>query len=150
MSRIRAGDALIGLALLALLVAALLPSYRARALDRLVEDAVGDVDALRGGVAQARELNGSWPEAAPAGVAPTAVSGAFPGDSGLVRNGYVLEWRLWNRVEEVPAPPRPAVPATLDDDEQPPATSGDRPGDAPPDSATVEITRCTSLSCIEG
>lgn len=141
MNRIQAGDALIGLAVVALLLAALLPSYRARAFDRTVEAAVSDVETLRTGAAQARNLNGRWPDATPAGLAPPGVSGAFPGDSALVRDGYTLEWRLWNRVENAPAPPRPAAPPVLDEDEQPPPTGGGRPGDAPPDSAAVEMIK---------
>ncbi|MDX1495238.1 MAG: hypothetical protein R3253_14320, partial [Longimicrobiales bacterium] len=102
MSRFGAGDALIGLAAVALLLAALIPSYRARAFQRLVSEASTDVEALRVGAMQARNLNGNWPPAAPPGVAPQQLTGSFPGDSALAKGDYTLEWRLWNRVEDVP------------------------------------------------
>lgn len=137
MSRIGPGDALIGLALLTLVVAALLPSYRARAFDAAVEDAVADVDRLRSAALQAYRVNGQWPAPSEPGRIPAATSGAFGNDTTMIREAYVLEWRLWHRIDRVPAPPTPPTPAPLDPDEAPPATV--RPGDAPPDSVGPEL-----------
>lgn len=134
------GDALIGLALVALVVAALLPTYRAQAFDRMVEEATADVEALRAAASRQREVAGSWPPAAEPGRVPAGVSRAFGGDSLMVRDGYSLEWRLWARIDEVPAPVRPPAPPTeLDDDEVPPAST--TPTDAPPDSVATEMIR---------
>lgn len=138
MNRLGTGDAMIGLAVIALVLAALLPTYRARAFDGLVASAVGDVDALRQATVQSRSATGSWPAAASPGLVPEGARAAFPGDSGLARDAYTLEWRLWERVEGVPAPPRPPSPPVLDDDEQPPA-GGLVAADAPPDSAAFEV-----------
>jgi hypothetical protein len=136
-NRIGPGDALIGLALLTLVLASLLPSYRARAFDATVEDAVADIDRLRTAALQAYRLNGGWPPAMEPGRVPPGMSGVYGGDGTMVREAYVLEWRLWHRVARVPAPPRATAPASLDDDEVVPTTP--RPGDAPPDSVGPEL-----------
>lgn len=138
MNRIGRDDALIGLAVVALVLAAILPTYRARALDRGVESATADVDALRLAAIRSRSATGAWPAAAAPGIVPEGAAAAFPGDSALARDGYTLEWRLWERVEEVPAPPRPQTAPVLDADEQPPA-GGLVSADAPPDSAAAEV-----------
>lgn len=138
MNRIGTGDAVIGLAILALVAAALLPSYRARAFDRLVESAVADVDALRQAASRTRASSNAWPPAMPPGVVPVGASGVFPGDSALARDGYTLEWLLWERVEETLAPARPPALPVLDDDEAPQSMIPDA-ADAPPDSAAVEV-----------
>ena len=132
------GDALIGLAVVALVLAAILPTYRGRALDRVVESATADVDALRLAVIRSRSATGAWPAAAAPGIVPEGAAGAFPGDSALARDGYTLEWRLWERIEEVPAPPRPQAAPALDADEQPRA-GGLVSADAPPDSAAAGV-----------
>lgn len=139
MSRIGPGDALIGLALVTLVIAALLPSYRARAFDAAVDDATDDVDRLRSAALQAYRANGRWPSATEPGRAPAGTSGAFGNDTTMVRDEYILEWRLWHRTDRVPAPPRATATAPLDDDEIPPATR--LPGDAPPDSVGPELMR---------
>lgn len=137
MSRIGPGDALVGLALLTLAVAAVLPSYRARAFDATVEDAVADVDRLRTAALQASRANGRWPSAMAPGQVPPGTSGAFGDDPTMIRPDYVLEWRLLSKVDRVPAPPRATAQVSLDDDEVPPATR--RPGDSPPDSVGPEL-----------
>lgn len=138
MNRIGTGDAMIGLAILALVAAALLPSYRARAFDGLVEAAVADVDALRQATTRTRASSGAWPPTVPPGIVPDGAAGIFPGDSALARTDYTLEWRLWERVEEAPAPARAPTPPVLDDDEAPP-TAIPVAADAPPDSAATEM-----------
>ncbi|MBT8487804.1 MAG: hypothetical protein HKN72_15230 [Gemmatimonadetes bacterium] len=138
MNRIGTGDAMMGLAVVTLLLAAILPTLRARAFDRVIESAVADVDALRLAAIRSSSATGAWPAAAAPGIVPLGAAAAFPGDSALARDGYTLEWRLWERVEEVPAPPRPETPPVLDADEEPPV-GGLVSTDAPPDSALAEV-----------
>lgn len=124
---------MIGLALLSLVFAALLPTYRARRFDRMAEDAIQDVATLRDATERARELNGAWPPAAPAGEVPEGAAGAFP-DSVLGGQGYTLEWRLLDRVEYVLTPVVvPPIPI-LDPDEEPDPGALE-PDDPPADSA---------------
>lgn len=139
MNRIGPGDALIGLALVTLVIAALLPSYQARTFDAAVDGAVADVDRLRTAALQAYRANGRWPSAMEPGRIPPGTSGAFGSDTTMIRDDYVLEWRLWHRIARVPAPPREAPPAPPDEDEVPPATP--RPADAPPDSVGPELVQ---------
>ncbi len=129
---------MIGLALMALVLAALLPTARARSFDRLVESAVTDIEALRQATTVTRSSAGAWPPAVAPGDIPEGAAAAFPGDSALARDGYTLQWRLWERVEEVLAPPRPPTPPVLDPDEDPPV-GGLIAADAPPDSAAAEV-----------
>lgn len=137
--RVGPGDALVGLSLLALVLAALVPTFRARAFDRLVEAAAADVDALRVAAEGQRRVRGSWPPAAPSGVIPSGVSVAFQGDTTMAREEYALEWRLWDRVEQVEAPPGPPEVVVVDEDEVPMSPAAVRPGDLPPDSVGPEM-----------
>lgn len=132
--RVGPEDALIGLSLLSMVFAALLPTYRARAFDRLVEDVTRDVEALRAAATVQREANGRWPPTSERGRIPLGVSGAFSGDTTLSRDDYALQWRLWDRVEYVPAPPRPATTIVVDEDEEPVDPTQAASGDLPPDS----------------
>ena len=129
---------MIGLAVIALVLASLLPTYRARAFDGVVESAIADVEAVRQATTRVRASTGSWPTAVPPGMMPDGSSASLPADSALVREGYSIEWRLWERVDEEPAPARAPTPPVLDPDEQPPV-GGLVAGDAPPDSAAVEV-----------
>ncbi len=141
--RIGPGDALIGLALLTLVFAALLPAYRARAFDDLVDDALADVEALRTAMLTAREASAQWPPAMPVGRIPTGAAAAFGGDTTMARPGYALEWSLWRRVDRVRAPPRPPAPPSLDEDESPPPVTTSAT-DPVPDSVgpeTVPVVR---------
>lgn len=140
MNRIGTGDAVIGLALMALVLAALLPTARARSFDQLVESALSDIDAMRQATTVTRSSTGALPAAVAPGAIPEGAAAAFPGDSALARDGYTLEWRLWERVEEVLAPPRPPTPPVLDPDEEPPV-GGLIAADAPPDSAAAELVQ---------
>lgn len=126
--RVTVGDASIGGALAVLLAAILLPTLRARGFERLVADATADVETMRAAAGSVFETTGRWPEDAEIGVIPVEISGAFQDDSLLVRDGYAVHWRLWARVERVPAPRRPPSPDA----------------DAPPDSVelgTVPVVR---------
>lgn len=136
--RVGPGDALIGLSLLALVLAALVPTFRQRAFDRLVEDAVADVEALRASAMTQRDVRGSWPPFSPPGRVPGVVSGAFGGDTVVARERYALEWRLWDRVDYVEAPPRPPGSGMVDEDEAA-VDPTPRPGDLPPDSVGPEM-----------
>lgn len=138
MNRVGTGDAMIGLGVIALVMAALLPTYRARAFNAAVESAVADVEAVRQATSRIRSTTGAWPTAVPPGMLPNGSSGALPADSALIRDGYAIEWRLWQRVEEELAPARSLAPPILDPDEQPPLT-GLVAADAPPDSAAAEV-----------
>jgi len=138
MRRFGTGDAMIGLGLLALILSALLPSYRARSFDQLVTEAASDVDLLRGSAERRFRTQGQWPRTAPAGVLPPGTSGSFQGDSTLARERYSVQWRLWERVEYVVAPPT-AGPVVFDADETPPDPEALVPGDLPPDSVGPEL-----------
>jgi len=136
-NRVGPGDALIGLALVTLVLAALLPVYRARAFETMVDDATTDVDTLRGAMVRAREAGSGWPATTPPGRVPSGAFSAFGGDTTMVRDEYVLQWRLWDRIERVPAPPRPPSPEAIDPDEAPPPEPA--AGDAPPDTVGPEL-----------
>ena len=137
--RMGTGDALIGLALIALVLAGLLPTYRARAFDRALGEAVAEVDALVAAAQRRRATTGDWPEARPAGRVPSGAASIFEGDSTMVRDAYTLEWSLLDRVAYVEAPPRPSSSGALFDDDEVPTPPQGRAGDAVPDSATVEM-----------
>lgn len=138
--RVGPGDALIGLSLLALVFAVLLPTFRARAFDSLVEDASSDVDALREAALRQLQVNGGWPPSMEPGAIPIGVSGAFRGENAMVRDEYTLQWRLWDRVEYVQAPPpRSSGVRVVDDDEAPVDVSSVVAGDLPPDTASTEL-----------
>ncbi|MDX1646786.1 MAG: hypothetical protein R3304_06565 [Longimicrobiales bacterium] len=130
------GDALIGLGLAVLVVAALLPTYRARAFQSSVAEAVADVDALRAAALRFVAATGEWPPARPPGSVPAGASGSFGGDTTMVRDAYMLQWTLLERVEhvEAPGPPTSAGASMVDDDEEPLQDVRVR-SDPPPDSA---------------
>lgn len=129
--RLKTGDVLIGVSVLALVIAGALPTLRAHAFERQVEAAAADVEILRGAAIGQLQVLGRWPPAAGRGQIPRGVSGAFPGDSTLIRRGYSLEWTTWELVDRVEAPFVAAAPTV----------GGDAP---PPDSvspATMPIVR---------
>ena len=139
LQRVGPGDALVGLAMAVLVVVSLLPTYRARAHRQTVEAAVADVRALRSAALTTRSVSGRWPEPRPPGVVPTGAAGSFEGDTTMVRDSHVLEWRLLDRVVYVEAPARAApAGAVLDDDEAPPPPESVL-RDEPPDSVAPEL-----------
>lgn len=136
------GDALIGLSLVALVLAALLPAYRARAFDRLLEEAESDIEALRTAALGEYGSARSWPEPRDPGRIPEELAGVFGADTTMVRKGYVLEWRVLSRVEHVEAPPTPPETRRLDADEMlttDQASAEPDPTDLPPESATPTL-----------
>jgi hypothetical protein len=118
--RVTRGDVAIMISVVLLAGALLAPVIRSRAFHRLTAAAAADVDALRGAALSTFTSTGRWPTPAPAGTAPTELSGAFPGDSALVRSRYRLQWITLEVVEYVDAPAAPVEAV---------------PGDTPPDSS---------------
>jgi hypothetical protein len=119
------GDLAIGIAVVLLLWFLGAPALRARSFRNLVDAAASDVEGLRDAARSTRQTTGRWPPPTSMGIAPPALSAAFPGDSAFVRPGYTLEWSGLSVVEyvEVPVAPTPSAP-------------GD---DAPPDSVAPEV-----------
>lgn len=113
-----AGDWSIGVALIAVVVALLVPSLRVRAFRTELAEAVGEVESLRLGASGYLHQRRAWPAAAAAGAIPTELLGSFPSSTDLVRDRYTLEWAVWEVVDSVEAPP----------------PTGPPPVDAPPDS----------------
>jgi len=113
------GDVLVGIALVALIGTLAYPNLRSRAFRGLLDGAVTDVETMSTAARRTYAASGSWPPPTAAGALPTELAGAFPGDTALVRNGYSLQWRRWEVVEEV---------------EGPPLTVGPEDADLPPDS----------------
>lgn len=86
------GDVLIGLATLSLLAALLYPGIRGYAFRTLVDSTVAEVDAMSSGARGVLSRTGSW-----------------PADSTIVRDAFTLQWRRWEEVEKVLAPPSVAA-----------------------------------------
>ena len=107
------GDVLIGLATLSLVAVLLYPAIRGQVFRSLVDSTVVEVDAVSGGARGVFFRTGAWPT-----------------DSTLVRDAFTLQWRRWEAVDQVLAPPSSvALPAAAD---------------APPDSvgpARVDVVR---------
>lgn len=137
--RMRTGDALIGLAVVAVVLAALLPTYRARAFARTVDEAAADVETLRAAALRLASARGEWPDARPPGRVPTGATGVFDGDTTMVREAYTLEWRLLDRVQYVEAATPPAQSGAVFDDDEVAAPEQSRSVDPPPDSVAPEM-----------
>jgi type II secretory pathway pseudopilin PulG len=116
------GDILIALAVLSLLAALVYPTLRARAFRGLVDSAVAEVEVMRSAAQGVFSRTGSWPAPGAPGEIPPELGSAFPGDSTLTRAEYTLEWKRWEVVGQVRAPPSAAlIPADAD---APPDTVG--------------------------
>lgn len=139
--RVGKGDALIALAVIALILAALLPTYRARDFARTVEEAVADVEALRAAALRLVSAREEWPDARPPGRVPAGTTGAFDDDTTMVREAYTLEWRLVDRIQYMEAAgPPPRSGAFFDDDEVPAPEQGQGQAvDPVPDSVAPEL-----------
>jgi hypothetical protein len=117
------GDVLILLAVLTLGAALTYPALRARAFRVQLQDAVADVETMSAAARQRFASDASWPTPSAPGVIPREVAGAFPRDTALTRDGYTLQWRRWEVVEEVEGPPLLVGP---DDADAPPDSVGPR------------------------
>jgi hypothetical protein len=117
MPRVTHGDAALVVSVVLLSAALLTPMIRARTFQRLALTAAADVEGVRAAALDAYETTGRWPASSPAGIAPEALAGAFPGDSSFVRPQYRLEWTGLQVVDYVEAEP----------------PIGDAPEDTPPD-----------------
>lgn len=137
--RVGAGDALIALAVIALILAALLPTYRARDFARTVEEAVVDVEALRAAALRLVSARGEWPDARPPGRVPAGATGAFDNDTTMVREAYTLEWRLFDRIRYVEAAGPPPRSGAFFDDDEVPAPEQSPSVDPVPDSVAPEL-----------
>lgn len=111
------GDALILLSVVTLAATLLHPTLKERSFQRLVADAIVDVDAVAAAARAARESTGRWPDGADPGTAPAGLAGPAGSDSVFSRPDYTLGWSVWDVVDSVPAPPE----------------GGATPTDAPPD-----------------
>ena len=117
------GDFVIGLALFALLLALVYPTLRARSFRGSLAETVTEVEAFRAGAQRSLQTTGSWPAPEVLGAIPPELSGVFPGETGLAREKYTLQWGRWEVVDYVEAPPSSALP----------------PADAPPDTVGPEM-----------
>ena len=117
------GDFVIGLSLLTLLLALVYPTLRARDFRGSLAETVSEVEAVRAGARRFLQMNGSWPAPEAPGAIPPELAGLFPGDTGLAREKYTLQWGRWEVVDYVEAPPSNEL----------------RPVDAPPDSVGPEL-----------
>lgn len=136
--RVGKGDALIALAVITLILAALLPTYRARAFARIVEEAVTDVETIRAVALRLVSAGGEWPDARPPGRIPAGATGAFD-DTTMVREAYTLEWRLVDRIHYVEAAPAPPRSGAFFDDDEVPAPEQNQAVDPVPDSVAPEL-----------
>lgn len=98
-------DIVMGVALVALLLAAVAPTLRARSHDALVERAERDVETLRVASEQYFASNSAWPTPGEPGAIPAEVASAFPGRATLAENEYSLQWRVLEMLEEQDAAP---------------------------------------------
>jgi len=113
-------DLLIGLAVVALMSALVLPTVRARSFRSLTLHAVSEVDAVRDAVTRSFAQRGSWPAPTEAGEIPPGRSPEIGADSSRARPDYTIRWSVWEIVEHVEAPP---MAPTLPGDAEPPAGS---------------------------
>lgn len=118
-ARRRAGlatsDVVIGVAALALVLAAAAPTLRARGFASLVEQARGDVETLRSAAEQYFASSQAWPTPGEAGTIPPEVATAFPGAIELVQEEYSIQWQVLEMIERRNAPPGSnPIPADAD------------------------------------
>lgn len=137
--RVGTGDALIGLAVIAVVLAALLPTYRVRAFERTVEEAVTDVEALRAAALRVVSASGQWPDARPPGRVPAGATGVFDNDTTMARGAYTLEWRLVDRIQYVESASPPRRSGAFFDDDEVPAPAQSQSVDPVPDSVAPEL-----------
>lgn len=119
--RIRAGDVVVALAGACLLAALISPTLAARRFQDRIETVSSEVEVIRSAAQQVRQATGSWPSSINPAVVPAGFGGVFGDDGALVRDGYTIDWELWEVVDRVPAP---SSAATLPDgaDAPPPAS----------------------------
>ena len=82
------GDVLIGLSTVLLIAALLYPVVQGRRFRGTLGAAVTDVDAMQLRARDERSRTGAW-----------------PGESVVVRDAFTLQWKQWEVVEKAPAPP---------------------------------------------
>lgn len=99
-----AGDALLVLAGVALLVALAAPSIRWASFRHRLHTVEGSVDAVRSSAVRYHRLRGVWPAPAPAGTEPPELAGLLPGNVALAGTGYRLAWERWSAAERSPSP----------------------------------------------
>lgn len=116
------GDTLIGLALVAVVVALAYPTLRARSFTRTLNNASARVDAIVTAAVRRHRDSGAWPEPAPPGEPPEELRGMIPDELGFRADDYLLEWSRWDVVDYIEIPPTVAESAV----------------DAPPDTVAPE------------
>jgi len=120
------GDVLLGLAVLALLLALAAPRIQRSALRRQVDEAVAHVQEVVGAANRFHEREARWPDPADAGTTPAGLATYLPEGFSFDHGGYDLDLEVWTTAEEAPARPMPADPPTAPI-ETPPDSGAARP-----------------------
>lgn len=99
---VASGDALLVLAVAALLVAAAYPRWERGAMDKRANAAAAAVDAVLAAAERFRQEEGTWPPGALAGTLPEGLTPYLPLDFSFQGDGYTLRWDRWTMVEGPP------------------------------------------------
>lgn len=120
------GDVLLVLSVLALIFALAYPRIRRTAARERVEQATADVEAVVGAAERFLAEEGRWPGMAEVGVAPPELAPYLPDGVAFTRDGYQLDFQVWETAREVPPVELPFTPP-VGQLTQEPDTSGLRP-----------------------
>ena len=97
-------DIVMAVAGITLLIAAAMPTLRARSFEALVEAAATDVETLRSASEEYFSSTRAWPTPMEPGDLPPEVTTAFPGRASLSGPDYSVQWRLLEMLETQEAP----------------------------------------------
>lgn len=110
-------DAVILLAVVALLAALAYPALKRRAFDGRFERVVQDVETLRRSALAYRDRTGAWAPGAGPRQRPPELGAHL--DSLFAREAYGIEWRRWEVVAMREMQPPPVAPSARESGEQP-------------------------------
>lgn len=96
------GDALLVLAVAALLVAGAYPRWERGAAHKRADAAAADVETVLAAAERFRQEEGTWPPGALAGTLPEGLAPYLPLDFSFQGDGYALRWDRWSMVEAPP------------------------------------------------
>ena len=98
-----------------LLLAAAMPTLRARSFNALVDQAAGEISTLRAASEQHFASTSQWPTPGDFGEIPPEVATAFPGRTSLTHDEYSLRWRVLEMLEQRDEDPESnPIPADAD------------------------------------
>jgi len=97
------GDALVVASLLFLGFAVVYPRLASARFQQSVDAALADIELLRSAATAYHAQSGVWPDEAPPGTVPAELASSVPADFSLAREGYLVDWSVWELVQDAPA-----------------------------------------------